>query len=194
MKYLGKTTQDPYKYKGSGVRWVNHLKSHGNDVTTNILHECLSLEEVKTLGRFYSDLWKVVESDEWANLKPEEGDGAAVGEYNHCKNIETRKKIGDTMRVIAGLRSKNGTHNWSTRTDGTSLSRDRVNKGTHNFIGERSPYYDATIYTFVHEDGRVIKTTRHDIVKMFSLDTVNVGRIVKGIRKSHKGWRVVFEI
>ena len=28
LKYLGKTTQDPYKYKGSGKRWTNHINKH----------------------------------------------------------------------------------------------------------------------------------------------------------------------
>ena len=32
LKYLGRTTQDPYKYKGSGTYWRSHLKKHGNRV------------------------------------------------------------------------------------------------------------------------------------------------------------------
>ena len=37
LKYLGKTIKDPYEYSGSGIVWTRHLKSHGNDVTTEIL-------------------------------------------------------------------------------------------------------------------------------------------------------------
>ena len=29
LKYLGKTKQDPYKYRGSGVYWTSHIKKHG---------------------------------------------------------------------------------------------------------------------------------------------------------------------
>jgi hypothetical protein len=34
LLYFGKTVQNPMKYKGSGVYWRNHLRKHGNDVST----------------------------------------------------------------------------------------------------------------------------------------------------------------
>ena len=38
LKYFGKTTRtDPYTYKGSGVRWMNHIRKHGYDISTEIL-------------------------------------------------------------------------------------------------------------------------------------------------------------
>jgi hypothetical protein len=78
LKYLGKTIQDPFKYKGSGTRWCNHLNVHGNEHDTEILMECQTKEEVKQWGLYYSELYNVVESPEWANLKPENGDGGGV--------------------------------------------------------------------------------------------------------------------
>jgi len=75
LKYLGKTTQDPYLYFGSGIYWTDHLKKHGYDVDTEILLECDNNDEIKRWGLHYSELWNVVESNDWANLKPEEGDG-----------------------------------------------------------------------------------------------------------------------
>jgi hypothetical protein len=75
LKYLGKTIQNPYKYKGSGIHWCRHLSKHGNDVTTEILKECQNNDEVKYWGQYYSDLWNVVDDTAWANLKPETGDG-----------------------------------------------------------------------------------------------------------------------
>lgn len=77
LKYLGKTEQDPFKYKGSGVYWNRHLKVHGNDVTTEIIKECVDNNEVKQWGSHFSDLWNIVESSEWANMKPEVGDGGS---------------------------------------------------------------------------------------------------------------------
>ncbi len=80
LKYLGKTIEsDPYLYQGSGVYWTNHIKKHGYDCDTEILKECSSKEELREWGLYYSNLWNIVESDEWANLKPETGDGGAVG-------------------------------------------------------------------------------------------------------------------
>jgi hypothetical protein len=37
LKYLGQTIQDPFKYKGSGKYWKNHIKIYGYDVTTKII-------------------------------------------------------------------------------------------------------------------------------------------------------------
>ena len=99
MQYLGKTSQpDPHKYKGSGLYWSNHIRKHGYDVRTEILQECTDLAEVKQWGKYYSELWGIVESNKWANMKPEEGDGAPSGNYNHCKRIEVQQKISATMR------------------------------------------------------------------------------------------------
>jgi hypothetical protein len=80
LKYLGKTSaKDPYKYRGSGKYWQLHIKKHGYDVTTTILKECLSNDEIKYWGEHYSTLWNIVENTEWANLKPESGDGFSAG-------------------------------------------------------------------------------------------------------------------
>lgn len=46
-------------------------------MTTEILKECNSNEEIKQWGQHYSSLWNIVEDSSWANLKPEEGDGGA---------------------------------------------------------------------------------------------------------------------
>jgi hypothetical protein len=77
LKYLGKTIKDPIKYRGSGIFWKNHIKKYGYDCKTEILKECQTNEEIKEWGLYYSKLWRIVESDEWANLKPESGDGMA---------------------------------------------------------------------------------------------------------------------
>jgi len=33
LKYLGKTTQEPHKYWGSGIDWLLHIKKYGYNVT-----------------------------------------------------------------------------------------------------------------------------------------------------------------
>ena len=91
LKYLGKTkSTDPHNYLGSGTYWINHLKKHGYDVETEILKECNTNEEVKTWGLYYIELWDVVNSDDWANVKPESGDGGIPTE-------EMKKKISSSL-------------------------------------------------------------------------------------------------
>ena len=75
LKYLGKTQQDPQKYKGSGKRWKSHIKKHGYNVNTEIIGIFQTNEALKEVGQKYSIEWNIVESKEWANLKEECGDG-----------------------------------------------------------------------------------------------------------------------
>jgi hypothetical protein len=92
MKYLGQTKRDPFKYKGSGKYWRRHIKAHGNDVTTTILGEYSNNEELRKAGEYYSQLWDIVDSDEWANLRPETGDGG--GDPRLCEAYQTKWKEG----------------------------------------------------------------------------------------------------
>lgn len=89
LKYLGQTSsKDPHKYNGSGTYWKLHLKKHGIDYTTEILKECQNKQEVTEWGIYYSNLWDIVNSNEWANLMVEQGDGGRQTE-------EVRKRIGE---------------------------------------------------------------------------------------------------
>ena len=81
LKYLGFTKLDPFTYKGSGKYWNSHLKVHGNNVTTAILFQSQSKSDIKPIGLQYSKLWNIVESTEWANLKPEDGYGGYVPKH-----------------------------------------------------------------------------------------------------------------
>ena len=78
MKYLGKTKQDPQKYRGSGIRWKAHIAKHGYNVTTEVLLETEDNDELSEAGLYYSKKWNVVESDQWANLTEEKGQGGAI--------------------------------------------------------------------------------------------------------------------
>lgn len=93
LKYLGKTTNlNPHKYTGSGIDWKQHLKEHGAEYDTEIIKECTSKEELSQWGRYYSKLWNVAESKEWANRIPETGGG-------QCDD-KARKKISAKLTGI----------------------------------------------------------------------------------------------
>lgn len=136
LKYLGKTIRtDPHQYSGSGKYWINHLTKHGYDYTTEILHECQSKEELKEWGMHYSNLWDVVNSNEWANLKPENGDGGDTSmceaylnamanrdytgpnhpRYNMPVTEETRKK----MSLAKKGKKPTNFNIWSKKSTGT---------------------------------------------------------------------------
>jgi hypothetical protein len=80
LKYLCKTTKRKYeKYSGSGVYWRQHLKVHGKEHSTELIRECSSKEELREWGLHYSALWNVSDSEEWANLIPEDGGSEEAG-------------------------------------------------------------------------------------------------------------------
>lgn len=120
LKYLGYTKNDPFVYKGSGVRWTKHLEAHGDDVTTEIICECSTKEDVKEKGRYYSALWDVVNSRDWANMKAEEGDGGDMSSseswINSRKTPEFRKKQSEGARGNKNVRNYKWWYNVKTGT------------------------------------------------------------------------------
>jgi len=114
LKYLGKTTMNPEIYKGSGKYWLRHIKKHGDDISTQLLLVTELEEEIKETGVFFSNIWNVVESKEWANLMVETGTGGDNSQnINYKKLVETRKKNGKT---------------W-TQTEESNLKRSRSHTG-----------------------------------------------------------------
>jgi hypothetical protein len=107
LLYLGKTVKNikdnPNCYIGSGKYWKVHLKSHGytyKDVKTWILHETVDESELVRIGTYYSNLFNVVESDSWANLKNEDGTGGDTSKSKTKEQyIAIGKKAAETKRL-----------------------------------------------------------------------------------------------
>jgi hypothetical protein len=90
LKYFGKTqvylteAELQSKYHGSGKKWNDHLKEFGDDVTMK-LYGIYSTNKndknyVKPIALKLSEEWDIVESNEWANSKQENGvDGNPKG-------------------------------------------------------------------------------------------------------------------
>jgi len=85
LKYFGRTIKDPFKYKGSGLYWLRHLKAHGNDVATEIVGCYTDLNELKETATKFTKENDIVASSKWANLIAESGlagvDGWTPSEY-----------------------------------------------------------------------------------------------------------------
>ena len=74
LKYFGKTIQqDPYRYKGSGIRWTRHLNKHGNDVTTVWCQLFDNIIELVEFATKFSQENQISVSEQWANIRPEDG-------------------------------------------------------------------------------------------------------------------------
>lgn len=142
LKYLGKTIQDPFKYKGSGKYWVRHIKKHGYDVTTEVIAECETEEEFKKIGIHYSKLWNIIESKDFANLVAEEGGG--VTGLKHSE--ETREKLS----IAAAIRSR-------TTEGKLQFQKIRINGGIRPFTNETKLKISATLKGQKHTPERKAK-------------------------------------
>jgi hypothetical protein len=114
LKYFGKTIQkDPYKYSGSGVYWLAHLKSHGSDFTTEIVGTFESQEEATEFALDFSRRNDIVSSDKWANLVEEDAQGGgkrwtesqrlSISQrmMGHEVSVATREKMSLAARNIS---------------------------------------------------------------------------------------------
>lgn len=128
LKYLGKTvSKDPYSYTGSGIVWTRHLNKHGYDVTTEILRECQTEEELVTWGRYYSNLWNIVESKEWANLKEEAGPRGSWSEQSKLKLSNTKKE--ELSKLTPEERSNRVKNSCSSPNSWTAERIERMRNG-----------------------------------------------------------------
>lgn len=99
LKYLGKTTQDPYKYMGSGKIWKAHLRKHGFDVSTVILFQTEDKNLFREVALQYSREFDIVSSPEWANLTEEEGQGGKTRSGPGPRlSEETKKRMSEARK------------------------------------------------------------------------------------------------
>lgn len=178
---------------GSGKYWKLHLAKHGEDVHTEILRECKDYDEVKEWGLYYSNLWNIVESDEWANLKPETGDGGPMPQYLVEQAAAKRRGQKRTPEQNAAKsKRQNGTkksQQWLDKRIGSKYNR-HIDYENWDFLGEKHWNYHKTLYEFVNiTTGEKVIATKNAFGKM--VPGANPARLINGERKTSKGWRYV---
>lgn len=139
LKYLGQTTKDPFKYRGSGKYWKRHIKIHGYDVSTQVLLATEDMNELKETGLFFSKLFDVVRSKQWANLIEESGTGISSEFSSELQKKRIRdgnmpqKYTSEKTRQYNLERSRNGTHPFLGGTYTKELNKRMLEQGTHPF-------------------------------------------------------------
>ena len=189
FKYLGKTIQDPYKYKGSGDLWKPHIKKHGYDVTTEILKECQTNEELRYWGVYYSELWNIVNEKDstgrktWANLKVEDGSGGS--NIVALNRPEVKAKRAKTVSDPTFSEKMSAVQRMAQNRAETILKQ----KLSH--VGNLNGRFDPTLYSFIHESGLIETCTRHDLKEKYGLTDKQGGmsKLVSG--KKYAGWSLI---
>lgn len=178
LKYLCQTKRnDPHKYIGSGIYWKRHLLQHGKTFKTEILRECNNIEELRYWGLYYSELWDITNSDQWANLIPESGTGGRTtwGEKSVMKRPEVVAKFSG-LNHFTKKPNYNGIH---------------FNKG-RNHRGCKNPKHDPRVYTFQHiETSDIERSTRYDLAKKYNLNLGNLSKMFSGKYKHCGGWKLL---
>jgi hypothetical protein len=215
LQYLGKTIKNPYKYKGSGDIWKNHIKEHGYYVITEIIKECQSKEELNYWGRYYSELWDVVANPSWANKIPETGGG--IGVSSEVAKTNNLRRWNDPEYRVNMLNQRNTPENktknsnnlknlWqsddyrnkqlvSHRSEEYRKRNSILQKQVQNrpdvkqkLSGSNNYRYDHTKYEFIHKSGILENCTQYELIKKYNLNQQNLNAVVRKKRKHHYGW------
>lgn len=127
LKYLGKTKRNPHTYRGSGLIWQRHIKKYGYDVTTEVLFESDNIETFKKVAFEYSKKLNIVESEEFANLTHEMGDG---GSTNLNRKLSKHWKNNISKSVS---QTRNNTQ-WKNSVGKEAIKKDLLKKNDPDWI------------------------------------------------------------
>jgi hypothetical protein len=219
LKYFGKTTKDPYKYKGSGVHWINHIKKHGYDVSTEIIGVFEDRYQCENTAILFSKSNDIVNSNFWANLIEENGlDGGDTGgsitrNYKPMSD-ETKQKLSLSKKGkipwnkgIKGLTYGNKTK-MSDETKqklrmanlGKKRSKETIEKTASKLRGRKRPEISIMLRGRIVSEETRLKISISQIGKTTSEETrkkisaANTGRVISDeIKEKLKGKVVVID-
>lgn len=159
LKYLCKTTtKNPLKYNGSGIHWKSHIKCHGKSYVKTIWYKLFTnIDELVSVALTLSELYDIVESPFWANLKPENGlDGGSTSEQatkktkegrnpfsgGSIQSIHNKKLVSENKHKFQGSTMNeyllsNGIHPSQNPINSQKTSKrekEKIAAGTHHFI------------------------------------------------------------
>ncbi len=137
--YFGKSTKDPIKYNGSGKYWLRHLKVHCHEPVITLWHELFTDQaECTKFALEFSKKMDIVKSEQWLNLKAENGLDGGGREGSIC-SIETKRKLSISCGnpSIETRRKISIAHKGRTQTSESIEKRASANRGRHNSLEAR---------------------------------------------------------
>lgn len=179
LKYFGKTINDPIVYKGSGKRWVNHIKKHGNDVTTIWCQLFKDKETMVLYATSFSKEHNITESTEWANLMIEDG---LQGGFTGPISVETKIKRSIAQKKRVRMPVSNDT---KIKISNSKKGQEPWNKGKTGIYSAEAIAHLSAINTGKKQSAETIikktasqtGTTRSNEAKQ-NMSNAQVGRII----------------
>jgi hypothetical protein len=181
LLYLGKTEQDPFKYKGSGKEWKKHLIENNisaDQIRTYILHKTECKQDLEHICRIYSDLFNVAKSKEWANMKKEIGDGGT--DKGHLKGI---KKPEFSIRMSGA-----GNPRYNKPITKETIEKMRLAQKGKRLGSFSQSAVKVNQYTL---DGQFIKTWNSiiDVERTLGVIHQHISKVCKGQRNQTGGYK-----
>jgi len=141
LKYFCKTSvlDRVKRYKGSGIRWVNHLNVHGKDISVGVLGFYIDEKRCNDAALSFSKENNIVESDKWANLIEETGLMTGVsmkGERNHFYGKHHTPETIERLRLQRIGKSIN---------KGSYISPEHRKKISESLKGRKNPSVSAKL-------------------------------------------------
>lgn len=187
--YVGKGSGNrAWDFSGRNHYWQRVSKKHG--VNVDIVFESLTEDEA-----FQCEKDVILELEYFGctlcNMTSG-GEGSSGLQFTDTQRLTISKSLKGRKPWNVGL-SKPKENKPSIYTDETRRKMSVAKRGV--YTGEKNPYADTNIYTFVRlSDGFVVQTTRAGLVRDFG---ANLGLIKKLFykvpRKSADGWRLAKE-
>lgn len=200
IKYFCKSmAEDIIAYTGSGVLWKRIYKKHGKQNIKTLwvsdwYHDPYEIQEV---ALHFSKENQIVESDKWANMKPE--DGLDGGRQSPETQARITKKIRGQKRTpeqnVAKSKRQTGlkkSQQWLDKRMGSKYQRHK-SKNDWEFVGEKHWNYQSELYEFENiQTGERVTATKAVFRKI--IRGSDPSRLITGERKTCKGWRFIQKI
>lgn len=200
LKYFGKTTKpSPLEYLGSGLHWRRHLTLHGADISTTWCKLFNNREELIEFAISFSEENRIVESEEWANIKPENGlDGGS--QLGRTLSESCRKKLSDagkkrvqsatTKEKISASKIGKERHPFSQSWKDNLSANHRSKHGyvlnhsekTKKQIAEK---LEKPVYCITND---TTYATRKEAAKILNVKVSNINACVGGFQKTTNGY------
>lgn len=92
---------------------------------------------------------------------------------------------------IAPMTGKKHTDDYKKKRQTEYTGKGNPNYNNHKLRGKNHPLYDHTLYNFYNMDSNLFEIcTRYELKTKYNLDKDCITRLVSGVYKSHKGWKI----
>lgn len=86
-------------------------------------------------------------------------------------------------------KTEGGEGTYGTKQTEATKAKYRIRSG-----GKNNPRYKNTMYTFIHESGKIETCTQFELMMKYNLDQGNLSKAIKSGYKVIKGWKLLTKI